>query len=109
LSRAVEAREDKHPQLSDLRESGTIEQDADIVLFVYREEYYHSLKQPDPQDADKHLKWREKAEKIFGLAEVIVAKQRHGSTGTVPLTFHKSTTKFADRAPDAYMPENMRD
>lgn len=109
LSRAVEAREDKHPQLSDLRESGTIEQDADIVLFVYREEYYHSLKQPDPEDADKHLKWREKAEKIFGLAEVIVAKQRHGSTGTVPLTFHKSTTKFADRAPDEYMPENLRD
>ncbi|OYU16158.1 MAG: replicative DNA helicase [Alphaproteobacteria bacterium PA4] len=105
LSRAVEAREDKHPQLSDLRESGTIEQDADIVLFVYREEYYHSLKQPDPEDADKHMKWREKAEKIYGLAEVIVAKQRHGSTGTVPLTFHKSTTKFADRAPDEYMPE----
>ena len=105
LSRAVEAREDKRPQLSDLRESGTIEQDADIVLFVYREEYYHSLKQPDPEEADKHLKWREKAEKIFGLAEVIVAKQRHGSTGTVPLTFHKSTTKFADRAEDAYLPD----
>ena len=109
LSRAVEAREDKHPQLSDLRESGTIEQDADIVLFVYREEYYHSLKQPDPSDGDKHMKWKEKAEKIFGLAEVVVAKQRHGSTGTVLLTFHKSTTKFADRAPDAYMPETMRD
>ncbi len=105
LSRAVEAREDKHPQLSDLRESGTIEQDADIVLFVYREEYYHSLKQPDPEDADKHMKWREKAEKIFGLAEVVVAKQRHGSTGTVPLTFHKSTTKFSDRAEGEYMPD----
>ncbi len=105
LSRAVEAREDKRPQLSDLRESGTIEQDADIVLFVYREEYYHALKQPDPEDADKHLKWREKAEKIFGLAEVIVAKQRHGSTGTVPLTFHKSTTKFADRAEGEYYPD----
>ncbi|WP_419816261.1 replicative DNA helicase [Glacieibacterium sp.] len=105
LSRAVENREDKHPQLADLRESGTIEQDADIVLFVYREEYYHSLKQPDPEDTEKHLKWREKAEKIFGLAEVVVAKQRHGSTGTVPLTFHKSTTKFSDRAEDAYLPE----
>ena len=105
LSRAVENREDKRPQLADLRESGTIEQDADIVLFIYREEYYHSLKQPDPEDADKHMKWREKAEKIFGLAEVIVAKQRHGSTGTVPLTFHKSTTKFADRADDAYLPD----
>ncbi|MBC7522214.1 MAG: replicative DNA helicase, partial [Sandarakinorhabdus sp.] len=79
LSRAVESREDKRPLLSDLRESGTIEQDADIVLFIYREEYYHALKQPDPEEADKHLKWREKAEKVFGLAEVIVAKQRHGS------------------------------
>ncbi len=105
LSRAVEAREDKRPQLSDLRESGTIEQDADIVLFVYRDEYYHSLKQPDIEDKDKHDKWMEKAVKISGLAEVIVAKQRHGSTGTVPLTFHKSTTKFADRALDEYYPE----
>ena len=105
LSRAVENREDKRPQLADLRESGTIEQDADIVLFVYREEYYHSLKQPDPEDTDKHLKWRERAEKLFGLAEVIVAKQRHGSTGTVPLTFHKSTTKFAYRADEGYLPE----
>ncbi len=106
LSRAVEAREDKRPQLSDLRESGTIEQDADIVLFVYREEYYHSMKQPDPEEADKFAKWREKAEKVFGLAEVIVAKQRHGSTGSVPLTFHKAFTKFSDRAPDEYMPES---
>ncbi len=109
LSRAVEAREDKRPQLSDLRESGTIEQDADIVLFVYREEYYHALKQPDPEDADKHMKWKDKAEKIFGLAEVIVAKQRHGSTGSVPLTFHKSTTKFADRAVGDYIPEEIRE
>ena len=105
LSRAVENREDKRPQLSDLRESGTIEQDADIVLFVYREEYYHSLKQPDIEDAEKHAKWLERANKLHGLAEVIVAKQRHGSTGTVPLTFHKSTTKFADRAEDEYLPE----
>ena len=105
LSRAVENREDKRPQLSDLRESGTIEQDADIVLFVYREEYYHALKQPDIEDGEKHAKWKERAEKLHGLAEVIVAKQRHGSTGTVPLTFHKSTTKFADRADDAYLPD----
>ena len=101
----MESREDKRPQLSDLRESGTIEQDADIVLFVYREEYYHALKQPDIEDGEKHAKWKERAEKLHGLAEVIVAKQRHGSTGTVPLTFHKSTTKFADRADDAYLPE----
>jgi replicative DNA helicase len=67
-------------------------------MFVYREEYYHGLKQPDPEEADKHMKWREKAEKIFGLAEVIIAKQRHGATGTVPLTFIKQFTKFADRA-----------
>jgi len=105
LSRAVENREDKRPQLSDLRESGTIEQDADIVLFVYREEYYHSLKQPDEEDVEKYAKWKERAEKLHGLAEVIVAKQRHGSTGTVPLTFHKTTTKFSDRAQDAYLPE----
>ena len=102
LSRAVENREDKRPQLADLRESGTIEQDSDIVMFVYREEYYHALKQPDPEDTDKHAKWREKAEKIFGLAEVIVAKQRHGATGTVPLTFIKQYTKFADRAETDY-------
>ncbi|MBV8973070.1 MAG: replicative DNA helicase [Sphingomonadaceae bacterium] len=105
LSRAVENREDKRPQLADLRESGTIEQDADIVLFVYREEYYHALKQPDEEDVEKYAKWRERAEKLHGLAEVIVAKQRHGSTGTVPLTFHKTTTKFSDRAQDAYLPE----
>ncbi len=105
LSRAVENREDKRPQLSDLRESGTIEQDADIVLFIYREEYYHALKQPDEEDIEKYAKWKDRAEKLHGLAEVIVAKQRHGSTGTVPLTFHKTTTKFADRANDAYLPE----
>jgi len=105
LSRAVENREDKRPQLSDLRESGTIEQDSDIVMFVYREEYYHSLKQPDPEDGEKHAKWREKAEKVFGLAEVIVAKQRHGATGTVPLTFIKQFTKFADRADSDYGPQ----
>ena len=102
LSRQVENREDKRPQLADLRESGTIEQDSDIVMFVYREEYYHGLKQPDPEDAKKHAEWMEKATRIFGLAEVIVAKQRHGATGTVPLTFIKQYTKFADRADDDY-------
>jgi len=105
LSRAVENREDKRPQLADLRESGTIEQDADIVLFIYREEYYHAMKQPDEEDVAKYATWKERAEKLHGLAEVIVAKQRHGSTGTVPLTFHKTTTKFSDRANDAYLPE----
>ena len=105
LSRAVENREDKRPQLSDLRESGTIEQDADIVLFIYREEYYHSLKQPDIEDREQHAKWAERAAQLHGLAEVIVSKQRHGSTGTVRLTFHGASTKFADRAEEAFLPE----
>lgn len=104
LSRAVEQREDKHPQLADLRESGTIEQDADIVMFVYREEYYHSQKKPE-DGSEKFDKWLEKAHRIEGRAEVIVAKQRHGSTGIVPLMFHKETTRFADIADGAHHPE----
>ena len=104
LSRAVEQREDKRPQLSDLRESGTIEQDADIVLFVYREEYYHAARKPE-DGTDKFQSWLEKANRIEGRAEVIVAKQRHGSTGPVPLMFHKATTRFADIADDDYLPE----
>ena len=96
LSRQVEQREDKRPQLSDLRESGTIEQDADIVMFVYREEYYHESKKPE-DGSEKFAQWMEKAEAISGLAEVIVAKQRHGSTGSVPLTFEKHITRFSDR------------
>ena len=96
LSRQVENREDKRPQLADLRESGTIEQDADIVLFVYREEYYHELKQPDINDK-RHPEWMDKAARIHGLAEVIVAKQRHGSTGVVELQFDRQHTKFNDR------------
>ena len=108
LSRAVEQREDKHPQLSDLRESGTIEQDADIVLFVYREEYYHAQRKPE-DGSEKFDKWLEKAHRIEGRAEVIVAKQRHGSTGIVPLVFHKSTTKFSDIADEAYQPERRYD
>lgn len=103
LSRAVEQREDKHPQLADLRESGTIEQDADIVLFVYREEYYHAQKKPE-DGSEKFDKWLEKAHRIEGRAEVVVAKQRHGSTGIVPLMFHKSTTRFADIAEGDHMP-----
>ncbi len=97
LSRQVENREDKRPQLADLRESGTIEQDADIVLFVYREEYYHELKKPDIEDVSKHTAWMDKAAKIHGLAEVIIAKQRHGSTGIVELNFDRQHTKFGDR------------
>jgi replicative DNA helicase len=104
LSRAVEAREDKRPQLSDLRESGSIEQDADIVLFVYRDEYYHAQKKPE-EGTDKFQKWLEKGERIRGRAETIIAKQRHGATGTVDMMFSKETTKFTDIANEGQMPE----
>jgi replicative DNA helicase len=106
LSRAVEQREDKRPQLADLRESGTIEQDADIVLFVYRDEYYHAQKKPE-DGTEKFDKWLERAHKIEGRAEVIVAKQRHGSTGIVDLHFAKHITRFSDLADEAYLPERM--
>ena len=104
LSRAVEQREDKRPQLSDLRESGSIEQDADIVLFVYREEYYLAAKQP----ADDHPdfpKWQEEMNRAYGLAEVIVAKQRHGATGKVKLKFESKVTRFSDHIDADYLPE----
>ena len=104
LSRAVEQREDKRPQLSDLRESGSIEQDADMVLFVYREDYYLSAKQP----ADDHpdfAQWQEEMERAYGRAEVIVAKQRHGATGKVRLKFDSRITKFSDAADDSFLPE----
>jgi replicative DNA helicase len=111
LSRAVEQREDKRPQLSDLRESGSIEQDADIVLFVYREEYYvqaHEPKRPiDGDDAktfEAHDQWARDMERVFGLSELIIAKQRHGATGKVKLKFEAKITKFSDYAGDSYMP-----
>jgi len=95
LSRQVENREDKHPQLSDLRESGSIEQDADVVLFVYREEYYLMNQEPRPGTAE-HEKWRTEMDKVDGKAEVIIGKQRHGPTGTVNLQFDSEVTRFAD-------------
>ncbi|WP_144755806.1 replicative DNA helicase [Bartonella saheliensis] len=95
LSRQVENRTDKRPQLSDLRESGSIEQDADIVLFVYREEYY--LKNEEPKLGTlEHVKWQEAMDKASGKAEVLIAKQRHGPTGTIPLAFHSDFTRFSD-------------
>jgi replicative DNA helicase len=103
LSRQVESREDKRPQLSDLRESGSIEQDADVVLFVYREEYYLAMKEPRP-GTPEHEKWRLDMDLAFGKAEVIIGKQRHGPTGTVDLAFEASVTRFSDLAPDAQMP-----
>ena len=93
LSRAVEQRDDKRPQLSDLRESGAIEQDADVVMFIYREEYYERRKEPK-EGTDKHLDWQDKMKEIFNLAEVIVAKQRSGPIGRVDLAFDAATTTF---------------
>jgi replicative DNA helicase len=104
LSRAVEQREDKRPQLSDLRESGSIEQDADIVLFIYREDYYLAAKQPGDDHSD-FAAWQEEMARAYGRAEVIVAKQRHGSTGKIRLKFDSRITKFSDAADDGYLPE----
>jgi replicative DNA helicase len=106
LSRAVEQREDKRPQLADLRESGTIEQDADVVMFVYREAYYLEREQPAqrPEESDEKFhdrldKWQDRATKMHNIAEVIIGKQRHGPIGTVPLLFEGAFTKF-DNLPD---------
>ncbi len=106
LSRQVENRDDKHPQLSDLRESGSIEQDADVVLFVYREEYYLKNKEPK-EGTPEHLAWQGEMEKVHGKAEVIIGKQRHGPTGTVQLAFEAQFTRFANLARADYLPERM--
>jgi len=106
LSRQVESRDDKRPQLSDLRESGSIEQDADVVLFVYREEYYLQNKEPKPGTED-HLKWQMEMDRVHGKAEVIIGKQRHGPTGSVQLQFDANVTRFSDLASEDYMPERF--
>lgn len=110
LSRAVEQREDKRPQLADLRESGTIEQDADAVMFIFREEYYLERAEPTrraDEDEDRyqgrHAKWRENLSKVENMAELIVAKQRHGPTGKIELRFHQEVTKF-DNLEDGHVP-----
>ena len=95
LSRAVEQRDDKRPQLSDLRESGSIEQDADVVMFIYREQYYLARKQPD-DGTPEHAEWMEHMERVHNLAEVIVAKQRHGPIGKVDMYFNEYLTRFGD-------------
>ena len=95
LSRAVEQRDDKIPQLSDLRESGSIEQDADVVLFVYREQYYLEKKEPK-QGSIEHAEWQSKMSDIHGLARLIIGKHRHGSTGTVHVEFEGAFTTFKD-------------
>ena len=103
LSRAVENREDKRPQLSDLRESGTIEQDADVVMFVYRDEYYLAQRAPKQMGFDSEAKfqdalskWSTDMDAVHNQAELIIAKQRHGPTGTIRLFFEAEFTRFAD-------------
>ena len=95
LSRAVEQRDDKKPQLSDLRESGSIEQDADVVMFVYREEYYLERKEPKLGSVE-HAEWQTKMNDILGLADIILGKQRHGPTGNIKVEFESMYTKFKD-------------
>jgi replicative DNA helicase len=98
LSRQVENREDKRPQLSDLRESGSIEQDADVVMFVFREEYYKEREKPGEHELDKMAKWQEEMERLHGKAEVVIGKQRHGPIGTVELSFEGRFTRFGNLA-----------
>ncbi|MGC6485130.1 MAG: replicative DNA helicase [Candidatus Puniceispirillales bacterium] len=112
LSRAVEQREDKRPNLSDLRESGSIEQDADVVMFVYREEYYLNKSEPDRKDTDtdevfatRYERWQERLAKSEGKAEIIIAKQRHGPVGVVTPNFIAEQTRFIDSIAEDHLPE----
>jgi replicative DNA helicase len=107
LSRQVESRDDKRPQLSDLRESGSIEQDADVVLFVYREEYYHLMRKPLESNREKFAEWLAESDKVHGRAEVIIGKQRHGPTGTVELQFDAAVTRFSSLAREDHLPERI--
>jgi replicative DNA helicase len=108
LSRQVESRDDKRPQLSDLRESGSIEQDADVVMFIYRDEYYLKNKEPKP-GTEEYFKWQTEMDQVHGKAEVIIGKQRHGPTGTVQLAFQADVTRFANLADEDKLPERMGD
>ena len=98
LSRQVENREDKRPQLSDLRESGSIEQDSDVVMFVFREEYYKEREKPGEHELEKMAKWQEEMERLHGRAEIVIGKQRHGPIGTVELSFEGRFTRFGNLA-----------
>lgn len=106
LSRQVESRDDKRPQLADLRESGSIEQDADVVMFVFREEYYVERRQPR-EGTPEHLTWQDEMAQVEGLAETIIAKQRHGPTGTVRLQFQSDVTRFSDYVSASHLPERF--
>jgi replicative DNA helicase len=112
LSRAVEAREDKRPMLADLRESGSIEQDADVVMFIFREEYYLSrgqpLRRPEESDEkynDRYERWQSRYNEVYGTAEILIAKQRHGPIGTISLHFEAETTKFDNFIGPDFVPE----
>jgi replicative DNA helicase len=116
LSRAVEQREDKRPQLSDLRESGTIEQDSDVVMFVYREQYYLERAEPSqrPEESgdkftERHTKWQDRCEQAHNVAEAIVAKQRHGPIGIVRLYFDPNYTHFSDLIDQSHLPPPIED
>jgi replicative DNA helicase len=106
LSRQVESRDDKRPQLSDLRESGSIEQDADVVMFVFREEYYLKNKQPR-EGSEEFLIWQATMEQVHGKAELIIGKQRHGPTGTVELAFEAEMTRFSNLAHEEDLPARL--
>ncbi len=108
LSRAVEQREDKRPQLSDLRESGSIEQDADVVMFLFREEYYLAREdsgQREHETDEKYARRMQRLETSRNVAEVIIGKQRHGPIGTVKLHFNPEFTRFSDLKQTDYLPE----
>jgi replicative DNA helicase len=96
LSRQVENRDDKRPQLADLRESGSIEQDADVVMFVFREEYYKEREKPGDHDLEKMALWQDEMERLHGKAEIVIGKQRHGPIGTVELSFEGRFTRFGN-------------
>ncbi len=98
LSRQVENREDKRPQLSDLRESGSIEQDADVVMFVYREEYYAEREKPSEDRLEEMAAWQDRMERLHGRAEIVIGKQRHGPIGTIELSFEGRFTRFGNLA-----------
>ncbi len=104
LSRQVESRDDKRPQLADLRESGSIEQDADVVMFVFREEYYHQMRKPSEGNREKFAEWLAEGDKYINRAEVIIGKQRHGPTGTVDLQFDAEVTRFSNLAREDHLP-----
>jgi replicative DNA helicase len=112
LSRAVENREDKRPQLADLRESGSIEQDADVVMFIFREQYYHERmppmqRQDESEDKfnERYERWQDRGNQIHNVAEVNIAKQRHGPIGTVKLYFDGAVTKFGDLIQEDHLPD----